>query len=115
MINVPYRFDMTFNGNITDYDGRTYNTDWTISTQCGGVKLYDKNEHFKKKLIEEKKLLWMPFGDKELSCITQENARKAIQENIEKDRFYFLESPYTEADLTHEYVMKQDGKPVTHC
>ena len=115
IINVPYRFDMTFNGNITDYDGKTYNTDWTISTQCGGVKHYGKNEHFKKRLIEDKKLLWMPFGDKELSCIAQDDARKSIQENIEKDKFYFLERPYTDADLTHEYVMKQDGKPVTHC
>lgn len=115
IIDVPYRFDMTFNGNITDYEGRTYNTDWTISTQCGGVKLYSKNEHFKKQLIEEKRLLWMPFGDKELSCITQDDARKSIQENIEKNKFYFLEKPYTDADLTHKYVMKQDGKPVTHC
>lgn len=115
IINVSYRFDMTFNGNITDYEGRTYNTDWAISTQCGGVKLYDKNEHFKKQLIEEKKLLWMPFGEKELACISQDDARKAIHENIEANKFYFLEKPYTDADLTHEYVMKQEGKPVTHC
>ncbi len=115
IIDVPYRFDMTFNGNITDYDGRTYNTDWIISTQCGGVKLYDKNVHFKEQLIKEKKLLCLPIGDKELACITQEDARKSIQENIEKNKFYFLEKPYTDADLTHEYVMKQEGKPVTHC
>lgn len=115
LLDVPYRFDMTFNGNITDYEGRTYSTDWTISTQCGGVKLYDRNEHFKTQLVQEKKLLWMPFGDRELSCISQEDARSAIQENIDRDRFYFLERPYTDADLTHEYVMKQDGKPVTHC
>lgn len=115
VLEVPYRFGMTFNGNITDYDGRTYNTDWTIGTQCGGVKLYEKNEHFKKQLIAEHLLEWTAFGDKELSCISQDDARKAIQENIEKDKFYFLERPYTDADLTHEYVMKQDGKPVTHC
>lgn len=115
IINVPYRFDKTFSGNITDYAGNTYKTNWTISSQCGGVTLYEKNNHFKKQLIEEGKLCWTAFGDKELSCISQEAARKSIQENIEKDKFYFLAKPYTEADLTHEYVMKQDGKPVTHC
>lgn len=115
IIDVPYRFDKTFSGNITDYDANTYKTDWTISSQCGGVTLYERNDHFKKQLIEEGKLLWTAFGDKELSCISQEDARKSIQESIEKNKYYFLAKPYTEADLTHEYVMKQDGKPVTHC
>ncbi|MCR5620446.1 MAG: AAC(3) family N-acetyltransferase [Treponema sp.] len=115
MIDVPYRFDKTFAGRMTGYDGNTYTTDWTISSQCGGVALYDKNEHFKKQLVEEGKLRLTAFGDRELSCISQEDAWKAVEENIARDKFYFLARPYTEADLTHEYVMKQDGKPVTHC
>lgn len=115
IIDVPYRFDKTFSGNIIDYEGKIHKTDWTISSQCGGVTLYEKNNHFKKQLIEEGKLLWIPFGDRELSCISQDDARSSIQENIKNNKFYFLAKPYTEADLTHEYVMKQDGKPVTHC
>lgn len=115
ILNVPYRFDMHFTGTITGYDGVPYCTDWSINTQCGGVKLYDKNEHFKKQLIEEKKLIWLPFASREVSCITQNNARISIIENIERDKFYFLEKPYNSADLTHEYVMKKAGKLVTHC
>lgn len=115
IINVPYRFDKAFNGNITDYSGNTYNVDWVISTQCGGVTLYEKNSHFKKLLIEQNKLSWTSFGERELGCISQDDARSAILESIERDKFFFLAKPYTGAELTHEYVMKQDNKPVTHC
>ncbi len=115
MIEVPYRFDMNFSGSIIDYSGKPNITDWVISTQCGGVKLYERNEHFKKDLQEKGLLKLIPFGDKEISCISQEDARKQIIENIENNKFYFLKKPYEEKDLTHIYVMKQEGKLVTHC
>lgn len=46
IINVPYRFDMSFSGKIIDYENKEKNTDWIISTQCGGVQLYDKECSF---------------------------------------------------------------------
>lgn len=115
ILNVPYRFNMVFNGNIIDYDGNTYNTDWIINTQCGGVKLYKRNDHYKQYLIENSKLKYNVLGEKEISCISQKDARETIIENIKKNKYYFLERPYTEKDLTHEYVMWQEGKAVTHC
>ena len=115
ILNVPYRFDMNFTGKIIDYSANEKHTNWIISTQCGGVQLYEKNEHFKKDLQYRGLLKLAPIGDKEISCISQDDARKQIIENIENNKFYFLKKPYEEKDLTHVYVMKHDGQPVTHC
>lgn len=88
LLNVPYRFDMEFNGNIVDENGNVTLKKWIINTQCAGVKLYDKNTHFKNELIKSGDLSYMPLGDKEISCIDQKIAKGLIENKIlaNKDR-----------------------------
>lgn len=113
VLDVPYRFDMSFTGTITDYDGKSFQHSQVIHTQCGGVTL--KNfAPLKQKLAEEGVLKLVRLGDSELACIAEEDVFQSVSEAIRNDPFSFVE-PYTQDDLTHIYTFGRNGERVTHC
>lgn len=113
VLNVPYRFDMSFTGTITDYDGKSFQHTQAIHTQCGGVTLKNFGP-LKQKLAEEGVLKLARLGDRELACISEEDIFQSISEAIRSDPFSFVE-PYTQDDLTHIYTFGRNGERVTHC
>nr|WP_325204015.1 AAC(3) family N-acetyltransferase [uncultured Oscillibacter sp.] len=113
VLEVPYRFDMFFTGNITGHDGQTFRHTQAIHTQCGGVKL--KNIGFLKSVLAETGHLKVErLGDGELACIAEEIIFQEVAGRIRRDPFSLVE-PYTERDLTHIYTFGKDGERVTHC
>lgn len=113
VLEVPYRFDMSFTGNITGYDGRTFRHTHAIHTQCGGVKL--KSVEFLKRELTAAGLLKVErLGDGELACISEETIFQEVAGRIQKNPFSLVE-PYTERDLTHIYTFGREGERVTHC
>lgn len=115
MLEVPYRFDMPFEGKIIDNDGKETKEKWCISTQCGGVKLKEKFDNLKEYMINKGRLHVLPFGDAELSCISQQDGYISVSEVLSKDINFLLEKPFVQSDLTYVYVMAKNGKKVTHC
>lgn len=113
VLDVPYRFDMSFKGMITDYAGNTFEHTHAIHTQCGGVTLTGTRE-LKQDLIEKGMLKAVPFGDAELACVSEKDVFQEVTNRIQNNPYSFV-MPYTEADLTKEYTFGRDGKRITHC
>ncbi|MEG2623286.1 MAG: AAC(3) family N-acetyltransferase [Clostridia bacterium] len=114
MMNVPYRFDMVFDGTIVDHDGRRYPKTQAIHTACGGIVPIDFY-HFKDSLRDSGQLRIRPLGDREIAIITEPNAYQAITEKINGRIDYFLERPFTQKDLEHRYTYDRTKARITHC
>lgn len=114
MLNVPYRFDMPFHGKIIDYGGREFEITRFIHTACFGVKPADFY-YFEDELEDKSLLKKVPFADSGISCISEEDAYNEIVNKISGNINYFLEQPFTAADLEHKYTKGLDGGRITHC
>ena len=55
MLDVPYRFDMQFLGNVIDETGNQMERIQYIHTQCSGITLPPKYDYFEQELAEEGK------------------------------------------------------------
>ena len=114
ILDVPYRFDMPFTGTIIDADGNSYEDTFNLYAGCKGVKPAC-SYYFKDYLIEKGYLAMSHLGDKQLTCISEVNAYREIQKKLEADVCYFLEQPFTEADLEHIYIKGLNGERITSC
>lgn len=114
MREVPYRFDLEFRGRVFDENGNMSERTQTIHTACGGVKAGDY--YYFEDYLEEKGLLRKrKLGDRDVSCISEKEAYREISRRLDHNIHYFLEVPFTEKDLTHQYTMGLDGGKITHC
>ena len=115
MMNVPYNFDMRFEGNVTDENGTVSRRTQYISTKCFGIQLPDRYGYFEDWLIERGMLRKTRLGDGVVSCITEADAFSAITAKLTENINYFLVRPFTEADLIHKYTYDPAVERVTHC
>ncbi len=115
MLDVPYRFDMPFRGGVIDYNGNRTEKIQYIHTHCKGIKIPPNYNYFEDELIEKKLVRKEQLADSYVSCLGEKDAYEQIVEKIRKEPFYFVESPYTEQDLIHEYGFGLNGERVTHC
>ena len=104
MMDVPYRFDMTFEGNVIFSDGHVKKRSQTIHTQCGGVILPERYDHFENEMEEKSLLRKIRMGDKYIACISEKDAYGQIHEHILRNSYYYVSKPYTDEDLTHVYT-----------
>lgn len=114
MLDVPYRFDLSFDGDIIDYDGKKYNSTQTIHTACYGVLPKDFY-HFEDYLVDNNMMKREKLGDKFVECIDEPTVYDEICKMIANDIHYFLERPFTEKDLEHRYTKGLNGERITHC
>ncbi|WP_295097288.1 AAC(3) family N-acetyltransferase [uncultured Fibrobacter sp.] len=115
ILDVPYRFDMPFEGNVVDENGIVSRRTQYIHTQCAGVQLPDRYDYFEKDLLNKGKLKRTPYGDKFISCISEKDAYEEIVHNIEENKFYYLAKPYRDEDLVHQYTYDWTKSRITHC
>lgn len=114
MRDVPYRFDMEFEGRMIDEKGKEIQCVQSIHTACFGVKPAEFY-YFEDYLEDNGLLKKRKLGDKAVSCIFEKDAYREINGKLEKDINYFLEQPFTEKDLLHQYTMGLNGERITHC
>ena len=115
MMDVPYRYDQSFTGNVIYPDGRIIKRTQTIHTQCYGVKLPSKYSYFEKEMEEKGYLKKKRIADKYIACLSENDAYREIQQHIEKDINYYLEVPFKEEDLIHQYTYSTENGRITHC
>ena len=115
ILDVPYRFDMPFEGKIIDENGNVSQKTQYIHTQCAGVQLPECYDYFEKDLLTKGKLQQCQYGDKFISCISEKDAYEEIVRNIEKNKFYYLAKPYRKEDLIHQYTYDWTKSRITHC
>lgn len=115
MLDVPYRFDMPFQGGVIDYDGNRVEKVQYIHTHCKGVRMPPSYDYFENELIEDGLVRKAPLADSFVSCLAEKDAYEQIIRRIRKDPYYFVEGEYTESDLIHEYGFGHSGERVTHC
>ena len=115
MLDVPYRFDMPFEGKIIYPDGRTVIKRQFIHTQCGGVRLPSRYDYFEAMLEGKGMLKKRRVGNRYLACLSEQDAYRMIVESIRKDVNYFLEAPFKMEDLTHRYTYSTENGRITHC
>lgn len=115
MLEVPYRFDMPFEGNVIYPDGHAAVKTQYIHTQCGGVRLPPKYDYFEAEMEEQGFLRKRRVADRSIACLSEEDAWREIRRRIETDIRYFVASPFTEADLVRRYTYSTDHGRITHC
>lgn len=113
VMDVPYRFDMSFTGTIIDERGRAFQHTHAIHTQCGGVKLKNYAQ-LGKELSAGGFLNTAKLGDGEAACISEPDIYREVCGRLQRDPYSFVE-PYTRDDLTHVYTFGRNGERVTHC
>lgn len=114
MMDVPYRFDLPFEGTVIDENGNSIKKTQYIHTACYGVKPADFY-YFEDELEERGILKKTQLGDRTVACLDETDAWREIRAKIEGDINYFLEQPFTQADLAHKYTKGLDGERITHC
>lgn len=115
MMEVPYRFDMSFSGKVIYEDGTMKERIQSIHTQCAGVTLPAKYDYFENEMEEKGYLKKKRVGDKYISCLDEKDAYRAIKEKIEHDINYFLAIPFSESDLIKQYTYSTRNGRITHC
>ncbi len=113
MLDVPYRYDQPFDGNIITPEG-VYKKTQSIHTACYGVKPADFY-YFEDELEEKGILKKVPLGDQSVACITEADAYREIKDKIEGNINYFLYQPFSAEDLEYKYTKGLDGVRITHC
>lgn len=114
-LDVPYRFDMPFEGDVVYPDGRVIHRKQSIHTQCAGVRLLPKYSHFENEMEEKGYLRKKRIGDKYVACLSEKDAYREIKEHIGKDIYYFLSEPFSKEDLVHKYTYSTENGRITHC
>ena len=115
MLDVPYRFDKPFEGSVIDENGTVSQRTQYIHTQCAGVQLPERYDYFERDLLNKGKLKKIQYGDKFISCISENDAYEEIVRNIEGNKFYYLAKPYQDVDLVHQYTYDWTKSRITHC
>lgn len=114
-LDVPYRYDQGFSGNIIDYNGVKHDSFQMIHTHCYGVKIPERYDYFEEELYNRGIVKRTIVGNRTISCIDKDDAYAEIANKIKTDPFYFVEGKYTEKDLVHKYSFGKNGERVTHC
>lgn len=114
ILRVPYRFDMLFTGTIIDSVGNTYEDTYTLYAGCAGVKP-GCSYYFEDYLIEKGLLQKNFLGNNPITCIAEKDAYREIKGKLESNINYFLEQPFTEEDLVHEYIKGKNGERIVSC
>ena len=115
MMDVPYRFDMSFDGKVIYPNGEIKNKWQIIHTQCYGVMLPPKYDYFEQEMEEKGFLKKKQVGDKYIACLSEKDAYREIKSHIEKDINYYLAVPFKESDLIHQYTYSTENGRITHC
>lgn len=115
MLDVPYRFDMAFEGKIVYPDGTVKHRRQIIHTQCYGAKLPLKYDYFEKEMEDKGLLKKIRLGDKYVGCLSEEDAYREIEDHIKSDINYYLAQPFVESELKHQYTYSTDNGRITHC
>lgn len=114
MMDVPYRFDISFEGNVTDHAGNVSRKTQSIHTQLKGVKLLNY-EGFEDRLIADGLMKEERLGDRTVACITEKDVYREMVDAITRDPNFFLEEPFDPSVATKEYTFGLDGSRITHC
>ena len=114
MLEVPYRFDIGFDGTIIDEKGVSKKRTQYIHTACGGVEPAAFPQ-LKQSLINDKAMEVKRTGSTDLVCVAEPDVFRMIEHKLRDNIYYFLAHPYTEKDLTHIYKYGKDGNRITHC
>ncbi len=112
--DVKYRFDKEFEGEIIDYDQNRIRTRQYIHTACRGV-LPAEYHYFADELQRQGMLKKVRFGNRNISCLSEKDAYNSIKNKLNENDCYFLERPYTDSDLVHEYTFNNKEGRITHC
>lgn len=115
MMDVPYRFDMAFEGNVIYPDGQVKKRRQTIHTQCFGAKLPPKYDYFEREMEAKGFLKKVRVGDKYIACLSEADAYRAIKKHIQQDINYFLEEPLKLEELMNRYTYRTENGRITHC
>lgn len=115
MMDVLYRFDISFDGNVIYPYGEVQSRTQMIHTQCAGVKLPAKYLYFEQEMEDHGYLKKEKIGNKYIACLSETDAYREIKNHIDQDEYYFLEKPYREIDLIHRYTYNVDNGRITHC
>ena len=114
-MDVPYRFDMGFEGEVIYPNGESVHRKQYIYTQCYGVNLPPKYEYFENEMEEKGYLKKKRVGDRFISCLSEKDAYREIKGHIEKNLYYYLGKPFNETDLIHKYTYNNENGRITHC
>jgi len=101
-LNVPYRYNMDFTGEIIAADGSRYEDTYSIFVKYRDVIPFTPPE-FTDSLLNEGVLKKETLGDSALYCFKEKDAYNETKSWIERDVNAFLAEPYDTRPLVKEY------------
>ncbi len=115
MMDVPYRFDMSFEGNVIGENGEKKARKQTIHTQCYGAVLPSKYDYFENEMEEKGYLKKVKLADRYIACISENDAYREISNHILNNINYFLAQPFVKSQLQNKYTYSVANGRITHC
>ena len=115
MMDVPYRFDMPFVGNVIYPDGTVKKKMQIIHTQCAGANIPSKYDYFEKEMEKKGYLKKCKLADKYIACLSEKDAYREIEDHIHNNISYFLSDPFDSTKMIKHYTYSVDNGRITHC
>jgi aminoglycoside 3-N-acetyltransferase len=92
-LGVPYRYDRSFEGFITDASGRRYKDSYELFVRYKGVEP-SKDDEFERHTVSKGIMRRSDCGDGPIMCITEREAYDLYASKIKADINYMLDHPY---------------------
>ncbi|PAF48863.1 hypothetical protein BKH41_04335 [Helicobacter sp. 12S02232-10] len=103
ILEVPYRYDKTFEGKIILED-KTYQDSFILPVRYANVKAFE-DDRLNKLLQNEIKEI--KTGKSQIQIVNEKNAYALIYEAIEKDIDFMLKTPYPRDTLDNSYLYEK--------
>lgn len=102
VIEVPYRYDKVFKGEIVGYDGETFTDSYKLFVKYRDIVLQTP-EGFTERLITNEMLKTKKIGDGMISCISEQDLYNETKKLIQEDVNAFLGEAYDLKPLVKRY------------
>jgi len=102
-LNVPYRYNMDFSGNIIDLDGKIRNDTYTLFVKYRDI-IPIVPDSFEDELIKEGIYKKVSLGNRHVGCFTEKESYEATEKWLKNDISCFLGELYYARPFVKEYT-----------
>ncbi len=102
-LNVPYRYNMDFSGNIIDLDGKIRNDTYTLFVKYRDI-IPIVPDSFEDELIKEGIYKKVSLGNRHVGCFTEKESYEVTERWLKNDISCFLGEQYDARPFVKEYT-----------
>jgi len=104
-LSVPYRYNRTFTGLVTDANGHTTRATYNLFVRYHGVNPIG-DDRFQSVLLQQGIMERVPLGDTAVFAITEPQVYQAISDAIKSTPDYFITAPFNLSQVTTDFHVR---------